>query len=106
MDTMLDKEALPDESAVMPNNDADLTEPEIGVDSLEVGLEDTEGTSVYPVPEDKHIGISTDNGTEASATDSIDEANDAILWGTPDDPFTEDVHPAISEEEKSDSEPM
>jgi hypothetical protein len=93
LDTELDKESLPDNSATPPVNDATTTEPEIGTDSLGEGLNEEEGTSVYPVPDDKHIGVSTNVGASPQATDEVDEANDAILWGTPDDPFTEDVFP-------------
>ncbi len=101
LDDQLDKEALPDENAKAPINDENLTEPDIGADNLGTGLNEEDGTAVYPVPDDKHIGISTDNGTPPESTDQIDEANDAILWGTPDDPFTEDVFPSA---EKNDNE--
>lgn len=106
LDKELDKESLPDESATVPENDSSATEPEVGTDSLGEGLNEEEGTSTFPVPDDKHIGVSTNVGASPNATDEADEANDAILWGTPDDPFTEDVFPLPEKtEEDSEKEP-
>ncbi len=64
-------------------NDSAENVEEVGVDTGGIG-ELGEPATVYPVPDDKHIGVHTSGGTSPEATDQGDEQAKAV-WGTPDD---------------------